>query len=710
MVVSAFVAGMLFGTVFGAAGLVQPLAVVCLLAIGVAEACRRRPGLASWRPLLICVAGLIGVCETVLAGTTVAGLPTRATLTALTGGLDSWQTTLQSTWPARADAELMLFVPYLTIVACAAGIELLHRFRPPLLALLPSLAVAVVSQLYDAVDGVTGLLAGIGFAVIAAVLLVVTAGADRAVGSIRLPAAARWVPALVPAIALGACALVIVGPGERPAYTLRQDQEAPAPGRRITHPLTDVSRRLTDPRTEVFRYRSTAPVDRWRLAVFDTFDGVTWTTETPYRVMGSRLEPGAGVRAPTDLRSATVTSTSGDLTGPWLPSQLWPESVDGVSPLIDEATGALRIREATRPGDLGYTLSWRTPRANRDDLLTAGVDPAAPGGLGDIGAVPAGIVELARRAGGDLTPSFHTALKLERYLRKNHRVVADRNLPTGHSWPQVERFLEQPGGVGTSEQFAAAYVLLARLNGIPARLVVGFRAPAEPVADGTYVVHNRDAFAWPEVAVDGLGWWPLDPTESAGRARPGTGTQAAVTEDAGDQVPTTEPSRPPTVQPEPPADDAAPPTSDDLPDWLRAAPVVLAGLPAAGLLVVLAIPLSRSARSAVRRRRRGSAAVVAAWTEARDRLRAHGVRTEAGMTVRDLIPPAGRLGGRRAVAGMNRLAVAVDATLWSGRATTDAVAAEAWTAVRELRRGLREQSPGSRLRAAFHLPSLLRQR
>lgn len=713
VLVSALMAGMLFGTVFGVAGLVLPLTVVCLLAFGVTEACRRLPALAAWRPMLICVAGLIGVCETVLFGTTAGGLPTGATLTALTGGLDSWQATLQSTWPARADAELVLFVPYLTIVACAAGIELLHRVRPPLVALLPSLAVAVVSQLYDAAGGVTGLLAGIGLAAIAAVLLATSADRAGLSGlSSRLVAALRWAPAMVTAIVIGACLLVVAAPAGRPAYTIQQEQEAPAPGRRIAHPLTDVARRLTDPRTEVFRYRTTAAVDRWRLAVFDTFDGVTWTSATPYRVMGSRLEPGDGVRVPTDLRTATVTGTGGDLTGPWLPSQPWPESVDGLAPLVDEATGALRIREASRPGDVGYTLSWRTPRATRDDLLRAAVDPAGPGGLTDIGAVPAGVVELARQATGDLEPSFHTALKLERYLRKHYRVVAGRDLPTGHSWPQLARFLQHTGPVdgGTSEQFAAAYVLLARLNGIPARLAVGFRAPAQPVADGTYVVHNGDALAWPEVAVDGLGWWPLDPTESASRARPGAGTQAAVTEEAGDQVPTTEPTRPPTTQPEPPDDSDTPTSRDDPPIWLRVVPVVLAAVLAAALLVVLAIPVTRAARVAVRRRRRGSAAVVAAWTEARDRLRAHGVRTEAGMTVRDLVRPAGRIGGRRAVAGLNRLAVAVDATLWSGRSTTDAVAGEAWAAVREVRRGLRDQPVASRIRAAFHLRSLLRPR
>lgn len=703
VLVSAGLAGMLFGTVFGMAGLVLPLSVVCLLAFGVTEACRRLPALASWRPVLICAAGLAGVAETVLSGSTAGGLPTRATLTALTGGLDSWQTTLQSTWPARAEADLVLFVPYLTIVACAAGIELLHRVRPPLVALLPSLAVAVTSQLYDAADGVTGLLAGVALASIAAALLACTEP-----GKVRQ---LRWAPAMLAAIVIGAGLLVVADPGGRPAYTIQQEQAAPAPGRRIAHPLTDLARRLTDPRAEVFRYRTDAPVDRWRLAVFDTFDGVTWTSATPYRVMGSRLDPGAGVRVPTDPRSATVTGFD-DLTGPWLPSQLWPESVDGPAPLVDEATGALRVRAATRSGDAGYTLTWRTPRASRDDLLRAPVDPAAPGGLTDIGAVPAGVVELARQAAGDLEPSFRTALKLERYLRRHYRVVSGRELPTGHSWPQLERFLTHTGPVdgGTSEQFAAAYVLLARLNGIPARLAVGFRAPAQPVADGTYVVRNGDALAWPEVAVDGLGWWPLDPTEAAGRARPGAGTQAAVTEDAGDQVPTTEPTRPPTTQPEPPADDTAPDSRDDLPGWLRALPVVLAALLATGLLMVLAIPVSRAVRARLRRRRHGSAAVVAAWTEARDRLRAHGVPTEAGMTVRDLVPPAGRLGGRRAVAGLNRLAVAVDATLWSGRSTTDAVAAEAWAAVREVRRGLREQPVGARIRATFHLRSLLRPR
>nr|BFE50697.1 hypothetical protein GCM10017745_41240 [Saccharothrix mutabilis subsp. capreolus] len=136
---------------------------------------------------------------------------------------------------------------------------------------------------------------------------------------------------------------------------------------------------------------------------------------------------------------------------------------------------------------------------------------------------------MAERAVSGLRSSFRAALVLERYLRENYELVTSGPLPVGHGWPALERFLLHEKR-GTSEQFAAAYVALARLRGIPARLVVGFSSPA----DGT-VVRNGDAVAWPEVAVEGVGWVALDPT-GAVRATADSGV-AQDTERAREELP-----------------------------------------------------------------------------------------------------------------------------------------------------------------------------
>ncbi|MFC5112170.1 hypothetical protein [Kibdelosporangium philippinense] len=65
----------------------------------------------------------------------------------------------------RPDAELMFFVPLLVLLAAVIGIELL---RWPAVALVPAVAVLVLSQAFVALTGVTAVLAALGFAVVAA--------------------------------------------------------------------------------------------------------------------------------------------------------------------------------------------------------------------------------------------------------------------------------------------------------------------------------------------------------------------------------------------------------------------------------------------------------------------------------------------------------------------------------------------------------------
>jgi hypothetical protein len=370
-----------------------------------------------------------------------------------------------------------------------------------------------------------------------------------------------------------------------------------------------------------------------------------------------------------------------------------PAAVSGLAPLVDEDSGMLVAQD--RRGAVRYDLSWWEPSLPFEELYGAAIDPAARSGFAGLGAVPPGVDALADKAAGGMRPSFQTALALERFLSQNYRVASGADLPTGNGWPQLSRFLLNTKR-GTSEQFAAAYVVLARIVGIPARVAVGFRAPAGDGSD--VVVHNSDVLAWPEVAVAGVGWVALDPTGTAEGAPGGeTGSLAEATARARNALPP-----PDDIQePELPADSAADGAADDGGGFSM--PWATLGIAVAVVLVAWAggVPAARAFRRWRRRRRAGARSVVGAWHEARDALRAHGVPFTVGMTVRDLArgvtePPV--------VAGLQALAAHVDATLWA-KGGTPAVA-ESWAAVRAVRRGLRRRPFGARVRALLDVRTL----
>jgi transglutaminase-like putative cysteine protease len=408
--------------------------------------------------------------------------------------------------------------------------------------------------------------------------------------------------------------------------------------------------------------------------------------------MGIDLRPGPAVTVPVRTRSAQIDLADGE--GPWLPSQTWPARVDGVAPLVEERHGTLLLPGSRGPAS--YTLTWWQPEVDAAALGAAAIDPDLPGGLGSVGSPPPGVTELASRAVRGVRPSFQAALALERYLRDNYRVAVGDDLPTGHAWPQLADFLLRDKR-GTSEQFAAAYVALARMLSIPARLVVGFRAPAGP--DG-YTVRNGDVLAWPEIAVAGIGWVPLDPSGTAtASSAPSGGGLAAVTARARAQLPAPEDLRdPPVTAPRP----ATPRGGGVAVPWTAVLSVAagLAGLSLAGWLV--GVPAAKTARAWRRRRRPGAGAVVGAWEEARDRLREHGVPVSGAMTVRDLATAAAPLIDRSTVEGLRRLSSAVDRALWSSSTMDGTDRVEAWAAVRAVQRGLARRGWLARLRARLH--------
>ncbi|GAA4523884.1 transglutaminase TgpA family protein [Amycolatopsis samaneae] len=702
---AAAVAGLLFAPVFGLPTLLVPVLVVAAVGYAVAEVCARWPKLTPYRPLLAAAGGLLGLAEAVLFGTTVAGLPTGETLAVLARGFtEGWLLTLQSTWPARPVPEQLLFVPLAVLLAVVLGLELVLRLRKPLLALLPSLVVAGVSQAYQALTGFAAVVGAVGYAVMAALTLWArrpgaarpSRGGPRPAR--RVSAAGTWLAlSTVVTLLAGAVALGGLDPAGRDPYRFGDTQVAPLSQSRLGNPLDEVGERGVTPAQEVFRYRSDTPVDRWRLIVLDGFDGVNWSADAKLRRLGLRLDGASGGA----IRTADVRVRG--LPGPWLPSQPALTGVTGLAPLVDQSAGTLLLDPPAAPGqERRYRLSWSAPETDVAKLGSAEVDPRAEGGLAGLGQVPGDIGQLARDAVHGLRPTFQSALQLERFLSTHYQVAVGNDLPTGHGWPQLRRFLLESKR-GTSEQFAAAYVVLARLNGIPARLAVGFGGSSE--ADGgDRVVRNRDVLAWPEVAVAGVGWVPLDPTAAAaraGREQSGLAKAAAL---ARQQLPPEQQLRPPQLPPGQHESDEDGATGTGAGVWWLVA-AIMAGALLVGWLG--GVPLAKAVRARRRRRLSGSPGVIAAWAEARDRLRAHGVPYRVGMTPRDLAELAAGVAGDRAREPVTRLGKVLDMALWSGVPVSEGAVRRAWQEVGEVRGGLAGLGPRARLRAAVEPRTLL---
>ena len=222
------------------------------------------------------------MAETLLFATTAAGLPTGRTLGALADGVtSSWHLVLQSTWPARPDPDLLIFVPLLVVVAAVLGAEVLLRVRAPLPALLPSLAVVVLSQVYAASAPGPAAVAALAYAAAAGMALAGRAtllrfavcgggggGRGRADHGVRAPA----------------------GPAR---YSLQDGQAAALEQALPENPLNEIAFRLQHPDTEVFRVDGGAGWTAGRCVVLDGFDGVNWTA-TAGRTGGSAPSCGPG--------------------------------------------------------------------------------------------------------------------------------------------------------------------------------------------------------------------------------------------------------------------------------------------------------------------------------------------------------------------------------------------------------------------------------
>ncbi|RKN56177.1 transglutaminase domain-containing protein [Micromonospora costi] len=383
---------------------------------------------------------------------------------------------------------------------------------------------------------------------------------------------------------------------------------------------------------------------RIRLAVLSDYDGVTWRVGATYRNAG-RILPAATPAPGSTVKTVRQDITVAELTGRLLPAVATPREVSGARVAYDPATGTLIRPEGLTPG-LRYTVTSDEEHPDSNLLATANV----PAGetvarvLRVADGAPEPMVRLAGQLAEENGAPYARAAAIEQFLSEHYRLVSDA--PSGHAYPNLGFFLFGPrnggGQRGTSEQFAAAFAVLGRLTGLPTRVVVGL----ESTGDGA--IRAGDAYAWPEVLFDGLGWVPFDPLPRPDQEpRP-------VEEDfrpAPDNPPPSEAPEPtlePTASPEPSAAAAGPADAGGVPT-----PVLVGGGTGGLLVLVGAVLLTLLAmrRSLTRGRvERGDPAhrIAGAWREVTDALRLAGqpvgpdlAATEVAQRARHAVAPPG---------------------------------------------------------------------
>ncbi len=661
----------------------------------------RRWGVTS--TLLVAVLGFAALAVGLVYRHTLDhGVPTVRTATGLgTGLLHGWARMLSVGLPADVTADLLITPVLVTWVAAFVSTTLALRTRVVLAPALPTLLALVTGLLFTAGRPAAGVPVTAAFLLVTLLLVIVrvsrletalaTAQPDDTVVTAPGPGRRRLlgriafgipVALVVTAIGVGGAWLVPVAAG-----TDRFDPRSVAPQRYAVEdtltPLVNLKAQLREkPARNLFTVRVAdnggVNLDRVRTAALDNFDGSLWTSDDSFLVAGHTLPADPNLTHP---RRVSARIEVQDLTGPYLPVIGWPVKVDATGLGFSADSGVLVGPGGSLRGT-NYDLVGEVPA--RDDALKAAV-PNLAGRAGHDTQLPAGLPpELeakARELTGQATTPYAKLAAIESYLRKLPYSLEGR---PGHSYDALRRlFSSNPQDrIGYAEQFACAFAVLARSQGFPTRVAVGYLLRAEARQGDTYTVTTADAHAWPEVDLTGYGWVSFDPTDFTHRVN--TTPQQPQTEPGAVDKPadTPNPGSQPIVDPHL---TSGPGTRERV---LTTAVVVAAALVLAFLLTLFGIVAEKARRRYRRRTGSGNQRIVGAWRDVTDRLVERGIEVPRSLTAAETAAHAEeRLGEpARSVAVLAPMVTA--AVFYPGEPMDDNVR-EAWELSTQFRRDLR---------------------
>jgi transglutaminase-like putative cysteine protease len=161
---------------------------------------------------------------------------------------------------------------------------------------------------------------------------------------------------------------------------------------------------------------------------------------------------------------------------------------------------------------LSYTVRSYLPAPTADDLRSA--PSSYPPTIRERylqlpETMPSRVVDLAWEVVAEGESVYEQARLLERYLRTYPYSLEVDRPPEG--WDVVDYFLFG-AREGYCDYYATAFVVMARIVGIPARLASGYAEGQYDYSSGVYRVRQTNAHSWPEVYFLGWGWIGFEPT------------------------------------------------------------------------------------------------------------------------------------------------------------------------------------------------------
>ena len=684
---------------------------------------------------------VLGVPLAVPSEATGGILPTGPGLaTLVTATWESWKQLVTISLPVGSYQALLVPAFILTLLATVVGLTVALRAKHGELAAIPPVLLLAAGILLG--SGSSSLPIGLILGLMAVLLVwliwfrwqrrsasigllaehtgvLVETPRERRFAGVRTVIGAAVI-LMVAGVAGTAAAIVL--PARVDRQVVRTAIEQPFDPRAYASPLSGFRNYLEPAESDVPMLTVTGlPVDRRiRIATLDTYDGIVYSVGTDQVSSAS----GSFTRVPDRLEQSAVHGTKDAIavtvrgySGVWVPGsgQLQQIAFTGGdtealagSFYYNDVSGTGAVTRGLRPGD-SYTMD-----AVVKPLVTpAQLADAQPGtaSVPKPTVVPDELTQaLQKYSSTEATPGTKLAaalkgLQADGYI--SHGIGPNEPVSrSGHGADRITQLLTDDPMVGDQEQYAVTAALMARQLGFPARVVVGFVAPASAPAQGPVTLTGANISAWIEVQTHGAGWVTVDPTppiRPIPPKQPDTPTQI---------------SRPQTNV-LPPVDDTQsqrdePPqaqvdnSDQNNPDPLLAtilAVLTIVGWTLLGVAIVsapfLAIIGAKWRRRTLRRTAPTSVdRISGGWREFADTAIDHGYDPPPSATRREF---ARTVGGSRTAA----LASVADRAVFGPVAPSPDEADTVWRAVDELRRDLgRRQTPWRRFVALISLRSL----
>lgn len=388
-------------------------------------------------------------------------------------------------------------------------------------------------------------------------------------------------------------------------------------------------------------------------------------TKSPLRVLatsyysrGQWLQAGGGTQQgapqplppPSQRRDYVINVTENTLAAPRIavPYPVVAVAMQGTPWTIDPVTRDVRVGRAVS----SYRVTYADLAPSPPQLRESGA-PDSPDVTEDDYTLPDTIRPMLESWSAEVTRGadnpLDRAIAIQNHLRGSEYTYSLDLGPqlrdeTGGLMDPIRMFRETKRGYCV--QFATAMIMLARAQGIPARMAIGF-LPGDPSGTDSYVVKASDAHAWPELYFQGYGWLRFEPTPGARTGSPppytvvgadagATGGGRSVTESGASGSATTSARSTTTAAPTvAPAEPTVLDTVSSAFTWRNL--VVLLTL----LVVVLAVLIMPITAWLLRQRRRRAAVsqqdlVEADWEELTSHLGDLGLPSVEGATLRQL--------------------------------------------------------------------------